>query len=126
MSLEIYQEKIIEHYNNPVNYGSISNADISVKDYNLPCGDEIEIQLKIEGNKIKEIKFQGNGCVISQASADILLDLVKNKPIEYSEIITPEEFLKILGIKLSPLRMRCALLGLKVLKTAAYTYNQSK
>ena len=122
MSLEIYQEMILEHYNNPNNCGNIENYDVSAKDSNPMCGDEIGIQIKFGDGMMNDIKFQGQGCAISLSSVDILIDLVKNKNIQEVKNLTTESFLKVLGIELSPLRLKCALLGLKTLKTAVYTY----
>jgi len=122
MSLEIYQEMILEHYRNPVNSGILSDADVVAKDYNPSCGDVVEIQIKFDNGMINDIKFQGQGCAISLSSVDVLIDLVKNKNIQEVKNLTIESFLKVLGIELSPLRLKCALLGLKTLKTAVYTY----
>ena len=122
MSLEIYQEMILEHYKNPNNSGILTDADVTSKDYNPSCGDLIEIRIKFDNGKINEIKFQGQGCAISLSSVDILIDLVKNKNIEEIKNLSVENFLRTLGIELSPLRLKCALLGLKTLKTAVYTY----
>lgn len=122
MSLEIYQEMILEHYKNPVNSGIIPDADVVAKDYNPSCGDVVEIQIRFNDSKIEEMRFQGQGCAISQSAVDILIDLVKSKDVEVVRNLTNEEFLKTLGIEFSPLRLKCALLGLKVLKTAVYTY----
>ncbi len=122
MNSEIYQEMILEHYRNPVNFGTVENPDVISKEYNPSCGDIVEIQIKFNDGKIGDIKFQGQGCAISQSSVDILIDLLKNKPLDEVKSITAESFLKVLGIELSPLRMKCALLGLKTLKTAVYTY----
>ena len=122
MSLEIYQEMILEHYRNPVNSGILSDADVVAKDYNPSCGDVVEIQIKFDNGMINDIKFQGQGCAISLSSIDILIDLVKEKNIEEVKNLSAENFLKTLGIELSPLRLKCALLGLKTLKTAVYTY----
>lgn len=128
MNSEIYQEMILDRYKNPINSGSVSNADASSKDYNPSCGDAIEIQMKVSDGVVENIKFQGQGCAISQSSVDILLDMVKSKNLDEVKNITPEDFLKRLDIELSPLRMRCALLGLKVFKTTIYTYlgNETK
>lgn len=122
MSLEIYQEMILEHYNKPNNRGDIENYDVSAKDSNPICGDEIGIQIKFDNGMMNDIKFQGQGCAISLSSVDVLIDLVKNKNIQEVKNLTTESFLKVLGIELSPLRLKCALLGLKTLKTAVYTY----
>ena len=122
MNSEIYREMILEHYKNPVNAGVIVDADVVVKDYNPACGDVVEIQIKFSDGIMKNVKFQGQGCAISQASVDILIDLVKDKNVGKVKTLTTEDFLKILGIELSPLRLKCALLGLKTLKTAVYAY----
>lgn len=113
---------ILEHYRNPVNFGTVENPDVISKEYNPSCGDIVEIQIKFNDGKIGDIKFQGQGCAISQSSVDILIDILKNKTVDEVKSITAESFLKVLGIELSPLRMKCALLGLKTLKTAVYTY----
>ena len=122
MNSEIYREMILEHYKSPVNSGILEDFDASAKDFNPSCGDVVEIQIKFSDGVIKDVKFQGQGCAISQSSADILIDLVKNKSIEDVKNLTTENFLEILGIELSPLRLKCALLGLKTLKTAVYSY----
>ncbi len=122
MNSEIYREMILEHYKSPTNSGHIVNADVVAEDSNPICGDVVEIQIKFDDGKMKDVKFQGQGCAISQSSVDILIDLVKNKNVEDVKALTTEEFIKILGIELSSLRLKCALLGLKVLKTAVYTY----
>ncbi|MBI2543440.1 MAG: SUF system NifU family Fe-S cluster assembly protein [Candidatus Aenigmarchaeota archaeon] len=122
MSLEIYHETILAHYNNPGNSGVISDADVISKDNNPVCGDVVEIQVKFNGERIDEIKFQGQGCAISLASVDILIDAIKGKTVDQIKNFRQEDFLKLLGIEISPLRLKCALLGLKVLKTGVYSY----
>ena len=122
MNSEIYRETILDHYKNPTNAGVVPDASVISKDYNPSCGDVIEIQIKVSDNVIEDIKFQGQGCAISQSSTDILIDLVKNKNVQEIKDLTSEEFVRNLGIELSPLRLNCALLGLKTLKIAVYTY----
>ncbi len=122
MNSDIYREMILEHYRNPVNAGVVQDADVVSKDYNPTCGDVVEIQIKFSDGVIKDIKFQGQGCAISQSSTDILIDFVKNKSIQQIKQISSEDFMNKLGIELSPVRLKCALLGLKTLKTAVYTY----
>ena len=122
MNSEIYREMILEHYKNPTNAGVVPDASVISKDYNSSCGDVIEIQIKFSDNVIEDIKFQGQGCAISQSSTDILIDLVKDKNVQEIKDFTSEEFVRNLGIELSPLRLNCALLGLKTLKIAVYTY----
>ncbi len=122
MNSGIYREMILEHYKNPSNSGVILGSHVTAKDSNPSCGDEIEIQIKFDDGKIEDVKFQGQGCAISLSFVDILIDLVKDKDVDYARSLTPDEFLKNLRIELSPLRLKCALLGLKTLKTAVYTY----
>lgn len=122
MNSEIYQDMIIEHYKNPVNIGTIPDANAVAKEYNSLCGDEIEMQVKIIDGKLVDVKFNGHGCAISQSSTDILIETIKNKNIDDIKKFTIDDFLHVLGIELSPLRLKCALLGLKTLKTAVYSY----
>ena len=81
---DIYRETILDHYKNPRNKGRLSNHDVSVQDSNPVCGAEIEIHLKVEANIIKDIKFEGRGCAISQASASQLTEMVINKPLIFA------------------------------------------
>ena len=121
-SEEMYQEIILDSWRNPKNFGKIKNPDISFKDSNPSCGDIIQIDIKLNKNKIEEIKFNGSGCIISQAMASMLTDYVKNKNLNDIKKINKEEILKMLGINLSGMRIKCALLSLKVLKYGVYNY----
>ncbi len=118
MNDEIYMDFILENYKNPKNYGKIENPTSISHGSNPFCGDEIFIYLKIDNNKISDIKFTGKGCAISQASASILTEMVKGKDVDYARNLKDEDFLKELGIKLSPIRMKCALLSLWTLRDA--------
>ncbi len=113
---DIYKEKIIDHYKNPRNFGSLKNADVISKDVNTGCGDELEIQIKLDVDKIKEVKFNGIGCVISISSASMLTEFIKDKKISEIESLDREDILKILGINLSPVRLKCAMLPLSIIK----------
>ncbi len=122
---DYYYELILDHYRNPRNKGRIENPDAIAFDSNPLCGDEIEYTIKLDEEKkvIKDIKFLGKGCALSQASASILSELVKNKPLEAVKNMTKEELLKELGNpKLGPTRIKCALLSYKTLKLAIYSY----
>ncbi len=118
MNEDIYMDFILENYKNPKNYGKIENPTSHSHGSNPLCGDEIFIYLKIEENKIADIKFMGKGCAISQASASILTEMVKGKDIDYAKNLKDEDLLKELGIKLSPVRLKCALLSLWTLRDA--------
>lgn len=123
MSDDIYREIILDHYRNPRNKGKISSPDVSIHDSNPLCGDEIDIHLKVEGDKIKDIKFEGRGCAISQASASMLTEMVMNKPLTSVKDMTKDDILEEIGLtSLGPARIKCALLSLKVLKLSMVKY----
>jgi len=123
-SADIYREIILDYYRNPRNFGRLEKYDIESHDVNPLCGDEIEMQLKVgDGQKIEEIKFTGKGCAISQASASMLTELAKGKQLEWVKEVSKEDIFKMLGDPdLGPSRVKCALLGMKVLKTGVYGY----
>jgi nitrogen fixation protein NifU and related proteins len=117
---DLYREQILEHYQNPSNYGTIDEPDITYEDTNPLCGDKIRIDLKIQDGKIAEIKFSGRGCAISQAAASILTEMVEGQDLEWVRDLSAQDILDELAIPISPARVKCALLGLKVLKSGAY------
>lgn len=117
---DLYRENILEHYQNPSNYGTIEEPDITYEDTNPLCGDRIRIDVKVQDGKIAEIKFSGRGCAISQASASILTEMVDGADLETVRELTAQDILDELAIPISPARVKCALLGLKVLKSGAY------
>jgi len=123
-SADIYREIILDYYRNPRNFGRLEKFDIEAHDTNPLCGDEIEMQIKVgEGQKIEEIKFTGKGCAISQASASMLTELAKGKQLDWVKGVSKEDVFKLLGNPdLGPSRVKCALLGMKVLKTGVYGY----
>ena len=123
-SADIYKELILDYYRNPKNFGKLEKFDIDARDTNPLCGDELEMQIRVgEGQKMEEIKFTGKGCAISQASASMLTELAKGKPLEWVKGLSKEDIFKMLGNPdLGPSRVKCALLGMKVLKTGVYGY----
>jgi len=125
---DIYRELILDYYRNPRNFGKLDQFDISSHDTNPLCGDEVDIQIKVgAGNKIEQIKFFGKGCAISQASTSMLTELAKGKDLIWAKQLTKEDILKMLGNPdLGPSRIKCALLGMKVLKTGVYGYLSTK
>lgn len=118
---DLYREVIIEHYKNPSYRGKLDPHDISFADNNPLCGDHIQIDLRVdaEGN-VAEALFDGHGCAISQASADLLMELIVGKPLEEVKKLNKQDILDMLGIDLGPVRLKCALLSLKVLKAGVY------
>jgi len=127
LSEDIYREIILDHYRNPRNKGRISDADVSFHDSNPLCGDEIDIHLRVEDNIVKDIKFEGRGCAISQASASMLTEMVMNKPLASVKELGKDDVLENIGlVNLGPARIKCALLSLKVLKMSMVEYYASK
>jgi nitrogen fixation protein NifU and related proteins len=127
MSDDIYREIILDHYRNPRNKGKLSNPDVSTHDSNPLCGDEIDMHLKVEEDKIKDIKFEGRGCAISQASASMLTEMIAGRPLNTVKDITKDDILENIGLmNLGPARIKCALLSLKVLKLGMVKYYSDK
>ena len=117
---DLYRDNIIDHYQNPRNYGALEHPDISYEDSNPVCGDEIRMDLKIQDGRVIDARFQGHGCSISQASASMLTEEIIGKTLEEVKQIDKQYLLDMLGIPLGPVRLKCALLSLKVLKAGAY------
>jgi nitrogen fixation NifU-like protein len=122
MSSDIYKDIILDYYRNPRNFGDLPDPDVRAKDSNPLCGDIIEMQLKIRDGKVDDIRFKGKGCAISQASASMLTEAVKEKTLDELKTMGKPDVLELLGIDPGPTRIKCALLGLKVLKLAVYGY----
>jgi nitrogen fixation NifU-like protein len=118
MDEQLYKEIIIEHWQNPHHYGELKKPDIDASDVNPLCGDEIRIMLHVQEGVIKDISFVGQGCAISKAAASLLTDEVIGKKVEEVKNLSAEEFLKTLGVVLTPARTKCALLGYSILKKA--------
>lgn len=118
---DLYREQIIERYKNPQHRGHLDPHDIQFEDDNPLCGDHIEITLRVDENdRVAEAVFDGKGCAISQASADLLVESIQGKSLEEIKQMRKEDVLELLGIELGPVRLKCALLSLKVLKAGVY------
>lgn len=118
--MNIYQEELLDHYENPSNYGTLPNPDISHEEDNPLCGDKIRMDLMIDDGIIKEVRFSGYGCTISQAAASMLTEKIEGKSLEEIKNLSRDDILEMVGIPLGPVRVKCALLALKVLKAGAY------
>ena len=118
----MYQENILEQYKAPHNHGRIENPTTHNHEYNPLCGDEIDLYLIIENGIVKEVKFYGRGCAISQSSASMLTDKIKGKKLDELKKITKEEILEMIGIPLSAVRLKCALLSLDTLRSSIKIY----
>lgn len=118
---DLYREVIIEHYKNPSYRGTLEPNDISFEDENPLCGDHLKIDLRVdEKGNVSEAAFSGHGCAISQASADLLLESIIGKNVEDVKKLNKGNVLELLGIELGPVRLKCALLPLKILKAGVY------
>ncbi len=116
----LYREAILDHYKHPRYKGHLDAPDIHFHDHNPFCGDEITIELKVEDGKVVDAAFDGRGCAISQASASMLLEEVVGMSMEEVRALDKQYILDLLGIEIGPVRLKCALLALKVLKAGAY------
>ncbi len=121
---QIYRENILEHNKFPRNKGTLDPNDYTAEDVNPLCGDEIRIDLRVKDDRVSEIKFSGRGCAISQASASMLTEMVDGMTLDEVKALTKDDLLEEIGIPLSPARLKCALLSLKVLKSGIYGVQQ--
>jgi len=115
---ELYRDYILDHYKNPKNFGELSDADLEFEDKNPLCGDELEVQLKVEDGRIKELRWHGQGCAISQAAASIASEELIGMPVDEAAQLDADWMLEHMGIQISATRRKCALLNLKVLRGA--------
>lgn len=116
--MDIYREHVLDHYKNPRNQGEVKNPDFKAKENNIFCGDWVEVSGTFEKEKIDDVKFKGKGCVISQASASLLTEAIQHKSPKRVEKMNVEDVVELLGVSLSPTRMKCAELPLIALKRA--------
>jgi nitrogen fixation NifU-like protein len=118
---DLYREIILDHYKSPRNHGALEPADARAEGQNPLCGDEVAISVNFDGgNTIHEIRFEGRGCAISQAATSMLTELVQGRSVDEVAAMQKEELLEEIGIPLTPVRLKCALLGLGVLKVALH------
>jgi len=113
-------EEILDHYQNPRNFGTIEGADLTHEEGNPACGDLIRIDIALDGERIRQIKFSGKGCAISQASSSMLTERLQGVSLDEIKQLSKDDIFEMLGIELSPMRVKCALLPLKVVKVEAY------
>ena len=117
---QFYRDYILDHYKNPRNYGRLEHPDISHEEDNPLCGDVVGMDMQVKDGLISDIRFHGRGCAISQASASLMTERLKGMSLDDAKKINKDDVLGELGIEISPARIKCALLSLKVLKVGAY------
>jgi nitrogen fixation NifU-like protein len=117
---DLYRQTILDHYQNPRNFGTLEHPDISAEDSNPLCGDEIRIDLQVKDGVIEDVRFSGKGCSISRAAASMLTEEIRGKTLDEVKRIGKDDVLEMLGIELGPVRLKCALLALKTLKVGVY------
>ena len=119
---QMYREVILDHYKNPRGHGVIEGADAQAEGLNPLCGDEVSIYVAFgeDGETIDEVKFSGRGCAISQAATSMLMEMVQGKPATAVATLDKDDLLAEIGIELTPIRLKCALLGLTTLKVALH------
>lgn len=116
---DLYRDEILEHYRRPHNFGTLEDPDASVEGANPLCGDRITLMLAIgEDGRVADVAFTGRGCAISQASASMLTDEIRGRSVAEVEALTNQVVLDLLGIEISPARLKCALLSIDTLKKA--------
>jgi nitrogen fixation protein NifU and related proteins len=118
----MYRENILDHYKNPHNKGNLEDAEIKFTENNPVCGDVITINLKLDDNKVSDVKFQGNGCAISQAAASMLTDEIKGKTLDEVKDLKREDVTQMLGIEIGIVRTKCATLSLVAVRNGIKEY----
>jgi nitrogen fixation NifU-like protein len=117
---QLYREVILDHYKNPRGHGVIEGADAQAEGQNPLCGDEVAIFVALDGDTIEDVRFRGRGCAISQAATSMLVEMVRGRTVNEVASMPRDELLDEVGIPLTPVRLKCALLGLGVLKVALH------
>lgn len=114
--MSLYQDLILDHYRNPRNQGKLTKATHRGEANNPTCGDKLQMDILVKNDMMEDVRFSGSGCAISQASTSLLTEYVKKRPVQEALAFTPKDILELLGVALSPTRLKCGLLSLETLK----------
>jgi nitrogen fixation NifU-like protein len=112
---DLYRQYILDHYREPRNHGHLEQPDVHAGDTNPLCGDRVELDLQLDGERVHAVRFSGRGCAISQASASMLTEKIEGATLEDLRALAPDDVFEMLGVTIGPARQRCALLALRVL-----------
>ncbi len=126
MSFEMYQDNILDHYENPSHWGTLDHPTFEIRDLNPLCGDEVRIQARLDDEcRLSELRFEGKGCVISLAAASMLLEVVEGKTLDEVKKMGRQDMLDLLGVPLTTMRVKCAMLPLRALEKAIHRYEDN-
>ena len=125
MSFEMYQDNILDHYENPSHWGTLEHPTFEIRDLNPLCGDEVRIQARLDdGDRLATVRFEGKGCVISLAAASMLMEEVEGKTLDEVKKMGRQDMLDLLGVPLTTMRVKCAMLPLRALEKAIQRYEE--
>lgn len=123
MNFEMYQDNILDHYENPSHQGTLDQPTFEIRDFNPLCGDEVRIQARLDdAGRLAAIRFEGKGCVISLAATSMLLEAVEGKTLDEVKKLGRQDMLDLLGVPLTMMRVKCAMLPLRALEKAIHRY----
>ena len=124
MNFEMYQDNILDHYENPSHQGTLEQPTFEIRDLNPLCGDEVRIQVRLDAGRLAAIRFEGKGCVISLAAASMLMEEVEGKTLDEVKKMGRQDMLDLLGVPLTTMRVKCAMLPLRALEKAIHRYEE--
>ena len=124
MSFEMYQDNILDHYENPSHRGILTHPTFEIRDLNPLCGDEVHIQARLDADRLAAVRFEGTGCVISLAAASMLMEAVEGKTLAEVKKMGRQDMLDLLGVPLTTMRVKCAMLPLRALEKAIRRYEE--
>ena len=122
---ELGLEFLLDHYKDPRNFGHLEDPDVAHEEGNPSCGDQLRIEIELDDHDtIEDIRFSGKGCAISQAAASMLTEEIKGKPLEDVRKLGKREMMELLGVDVNPMRLKCALLALKIVKGGLFEMHE--
>lgn len=117
---DLFRETILEHHRHPCCRGTVESPDFAYEDFNPLCGDRVRMEFRVADGRVAEVRWSGEGCSISQASASMLCERIEGQPLDEVKALSRDDMMEMLGIELGPVRLKCALLALKTMKAGLY------